>query len=270
MSAVDPETLPPTARRRRAAPPPARRRRRSRPAARDRAQPRRAGRRSPRATAPTELLRGLLQLGRGSPSTSGVIRERRARAGRRRAHGQRARVRLFHDHLLVKEAGSAEPSPWHQDQPYYCVDGSAERAPSGSRSTRSRGRTRSSSSRVRRPRHLVHAAHVHLDRPRSSSTRASWRTSPTSTPTASAPTILGGSWTPATPSPSTCSPCTRPAARRRCAGRSRCACWATTPPTPRARTRPARPSRASTPSSTPATRSTRRGSRCSTPPTATA
>ncbi len=32
-------------------------------------------------------------------------------------------VRLFHDHVLVKEAGSQEPSPWHQDQPYYCVDG---------------------------------------------------------------------------------------------------------------------------------------------------
>src|SRR5687767_5892361 len=34
-----------------------------------------------------------------------------------------SRVRLFHDHVLVKEAGSAEPTPWHQDQPYYCVDG---------------------------------------------------------------------------------------------------------------------------------------------------
>ena len=32
-------------------------------------------------------------------------------------------VRLFHDHVLVTEAGSSEPSPWHQDQPYYCVDG---------------------------------------------------------------------------------------------------------------------------------------------------
>ena len=32
-------------------------------------------------------------------------------------------ARLFHDHVLVKEAGSGEPSPWHQDQPYYCVDG---------------------------------------------------------------------------------------------------------------------------------------------------
>jgi ectoine hydroxylase-related dioxygenase (phytanoyl-CoA dioxygenase family) len=34
-----------------------------------------------------------------------------------------ASARLFHDHVLVKDAGSDEPSPWHQDQPYYCVDG---------------------------------------------------------------------------------------------------------------------------------------------------
>jgi len=33
------------------------------------------------------------------------------------------RVRLFHDHLLVKEAGTAQRTPWHQDQPYYNVDG---------------------------------------------------------------------------------------------------------------------------------------------------
>src|SRR4051794_37970190 len=32
-------------------------------------------------------------------------------------------VRLFHDHLLVKEAGTRDPSPWHQDQPYYSIDG---------------------------------------------------------------------------------------------------------------------------------------------------
>jgi ectoine hydroxylase-related dioxygenase (phytanoyl-CoA dioxygenase family) len=32
-------------------------------------------------------------------------------------------VRLFHDHLLVKDAGTADRSPWHQDQPYYCIDG---------------------------------------------------------------------------------------------------------------------------------------------------
>jgi ectoine hydroxylase-related dioxygenase (phytanoyl-CoA dioxygenase family) len=34
-----------------------------------------------------------------------------------------SRVRLFHDHVLVKEAGAGERTPWHQDQPYYCIDG---------------------------------------------------------------------------------------------------------------------------------------------------
>ena len=32
-------------------------------------------------------------------------------------------VRLFHDHVLVKEAGTTTRTPWHQDQPYYCIDG---------------------------------------------------------------------------------------------------------------------------------------------------
>jgi ectoine hydroxylase-related dioxygenase (phytanoyl-CoA dioxygenase family) len=32
-------------------------------------------------------------------------------------------VRLFHDHLLVKESATRQPTPWHQDQPYYNVDG---------------------------------------------------------------------------------------------------------------------------------------------------
>jgi ectoine hydroxylase-related dioxygenase (phytanoyl-CoA dioxygenase family) len=32
-------------------------------------------------------------------------------------------VRLYHDHLLVKDAGTRQPTPWHQDQPYYDVDG---------------------------------------------------------------------------------------------------------------------------------------------------
>jgi ectoine hydroxylase-related dioxygenase (phytanoyl-CoA dioxygenase family) len=32
-------------------------------------------------------------------------------------------VRLFHDHLLVKEPGTRQATPWHQDQPYYNVDG---------------------------------------------------------------------------------------------------------------------------------------------------
>jgi ectoine hydroxylase-related dioxygenase (phytanoyl-CoA dioxygenase family) len=32
-------------------------------------------------------------------------------------------VRLFHDHVLVKEPGTTTRTPWHQDQPYYCVEG---------------------------------------------------------------------------------------------------------------------------------------------------
>lgn len=32
-------------------------------------------------------------------------------------------VRLYHDHLLVKEPGTQQETPWHQDQPYYNVDG---------------------------------------------------------------------------------------------------------------------------------------------------
>src|SRR3954454_9827462 len=32
-------------------------------------------------------------------------------------------VRLFHDHLLVKEPGTRDRTPWHQDQPYYSIDG---------------------------------------------------------------------------------------------------------------------------------------------------
>lgn len=34
-----------------------------------------------------------------------------------------AQVRLFHDHVLVKEGGTRQRTPWHQDQPYYNVDG---------------------------------------------------------------------------------------------------------------------------------------------------
>ena len=33
------------------------------------------------------------------------------------------RPRFFHEHVLVKEPGADVPTPWHQDQPYYCVDG---------------------------------------------------------------------------------------------------------------------------------------------------
>lgn len=36
---------------------------------------------------------------------------------------QSKEVRLYHDHLLVKEPGTRQVTPWHQDQPYYNVAG---------------------------------------------------------------------------------------------------------------------------------------------------
>ncbi|MGO9081742.1 MAG: phytanoyl-CoA dioxygenase family protein [Streptosporangiaceae bacterium] len=32
-------------------------------------------------------------------------------------------VRLYHDHVLVKKSQTRQRTPWHQDQPYYNVDG---------------------------------------------------------------------------------------------------------------------------------------------------
>jgi len=34
-----------------------------------------------------------------------------------------ARVRLYHDHMLTKEPGTRQRTPWHQDQPYYNIEG---------------------------------------------------------------------------------------------------------------------------------------------------
>lgn len=33
-------------------------------------------------------------------------------------------AQLFHDHVLVKEPGTPKETPWHQDAPYYFVEGS--------------------------------------------------------------------------------------------------------------------------------------------------
>ena len=34
-----------------------------------------------------------------------------------------ASARLYHDHMLTKEPATRQPTPWHQDQPYYNIDG---------------------------------------------------------------------------------------------------------------------------------------------------
>ena len=36
---------------------------------------------------------------------------------------QSQKVQVFHDHVLVKEPGTSKPTPWHQDAPYYFVEG---------------------------------------------------------------------------------------------------------------------------------------------------
>jgi ectoine hydroxylase-related dioxygenase (phytanoyl-CoA dioxygenase family) len=41
-------------------------------------------------------------------------------AGRLMGSGK---VNLFHEHVLVKEPGTTEATPWHHDQPYWTVDG---------------------------------------------------------------------------------------------------------------------------------------------------
>jgi ectoine hydroxylase-related dioxygenase (phytanoyl-CoA dioxygenase family) len=56
------------------------------------------------------------------PEYASVIRDSAMAGAAGRLMGAE-RVRLFHDHLLVKEAGTLDRSPWHQDQPYYCIDG---------------------------------------------------------------------------------------------------------------------------------------------------
>jgi ectoine hydroxylase-related dioxygenase (phytanoyl-CoA dioxygenase family) len=32
-------------------------------------------------------------------------------------------ARLYHDHMLTKEPQTRQPTPWHQDQPYYNIEG---------------------------------------------------------------------------------------------------------------------------------------------------
>jgi ectoine hydroxylase-related dioxygenase (phytanoyl-CoA dioxygenase family) len=56
------------------------------------------------------------------PEFERVIRES-AVAGVASALMGSERVQMFHDHVLVKEPGTAKPTPWHQDGPYYFVDG---------------------------------------------------------------------------------------------------------------------------------------------------
>ena len=33
-------------------------------------------------------------------------------------------LQIFHEHIFIKEPGTYRETPWHQDMPYYCIDGS--------------------------------------------------------------------------------------------------------------------------------------------------
>ena len=32
-------------------------------------------------------------------------------------------IKIFHEHIFSKDAGTSKETPWHQDLPYYCIDG---------------------------------------------------------------------------------------------------------------------------------------------------
>ena len=36
---------------------------------------------------------------------------------------QSNQIQVFHEHIFLKEPGTKKETPWHQDLPYYCVDG---------------------------------------------------------------------------------------------------------------------------------------------------
>lgn len=56
------------------------------------------------------------------PAMERFIRESGAAAIAAELMGART-VRLYHDHVLVKEPGTRQATPWHQDLPYYNVAG---------------------------------------------------------------------------------------------------------------------------------------------------
>jgi len=56
------------------------------------------------------------------PAFEKLVRESPAAALAAQAM-QSQTAQFFHDHVLVKEPGTPKPTPWHQDAPYYFVEG---------------------------------------------------------------------------------------------------------------------------------------------------
>ena len=80
------------------------------------AAPSRTARRAPAASSRTSAPGPTWRPTRRSSAARGWARPPRSSWARE--------VRLFHDHMLVKEPGTTIRTPWHQDQPFYCIDGS--------------------------------------------------------------------------------------------------------------------------------------------------
>jgi ectoine hydroxylase-related dioxygenase (phytanoyl-CoA dioxygenase family) len=59
---------------------------------------------------------------RDRPEFADVIRTSRLADVAAELMGSRT-VTMYHDHILVKEPGTRQRTPWHQDQPYYDVEG---------------------------------------------------------------------------------------------------------------------------------------------------
>jgi len=56
------------------------------------------------------------------PEFADVVRNSPAAKAAAELMGSRT-AQIFHDHVLVKEPGTSKATPWHQDAPYYFVDG---------------------------------------------------------------------------------------------------------------------------------------------------
>ena len=110
---------------------------------------------------PGTVLRGLLQLAADS-RVEELARSSAAAEIAGLLTGSTS-VRFYHDHVLVKEPGTVQRTPWHQDQPYYNVDG----AQTCSVWLPVDPVSRAATPRVRRrlaPRPVADAAHVHGQR----------------------------------------------------------------------------------------------------------
>jgi ectoine hydroxylase-related dioxygenase (phytanoyl-CoA dioxygenase family) len=105
---------------------------------------------------------------------------------------------FFYDQLFVKEPGTAHPTPWHQDQPYWPVRGwqitsvwialdKIDRSNGAVEFIAGSHKWASILGRRRSARAM-----------RSNSPTAIWCRFPTSTPTARSTTFVGGRWRPAT------------------------------------------------------------------------